>query len=128
MTVITVFIFSVIAVSVFPLLKKYNSPISVLAEVAVTVILILGVLPELNNIFNILEDISEKSNISSEVFETLVKSFLTLSVGGVAVNILRDNGENGVADIVEIIVRVMALVSALPIFSAVLISALTLLK
>ena len=58
----------------------------------------------------------------------MLKAFSILTVGGVVSDVCRDNGENAVAGVVETIVKILAIACAIPTFTAVLVTALTLLE
>jgi hypothetical protein len=58
----------------------------------------------------------------------MLKAFSILTVGGIATDICRDNGENALGGVVDTIVKILAISCAVPTFSAVLTTALALLE
>ena len=58
--------------------------------------------------------------VSEQGVKIMLKAFGVLSVGAVTADICRDNGENALAGVVEIGVKIMAVSCALPVFQAVI--------
>ncbi|MBQ6935458.1 MAG: hypothetical protein IJN49_02815 [Clostridia bacterium] len=109
------------------LIKKHSPSLSAVSEVAVIVIFIIGVLPDLRNLLETLRNVGDNF-LSTDVFKIMFKAFGVLTVGGIASDICRDNGENALAGVLEIVVKVLAISCAIPIFTAVLTTALSLLE
>ena len=127
MTVTKLAIFALISLIFLTLIKKHSPSLSAVSEVAVIVIFILGVLPNLKDLLETLRNIGE-GFLSTDVFKIMFKAFGVLTVGGIASDICRDNGENALAGVLEIVVKVIAISCAIPIFTAVLTTALALLE
>lgn len=127
MTVTKLAIFALVSLIFLVIIKKHSPSISVVSEVAVVVIFIIGVLPDLKVLLENLRSIGD-SFVSTDVFKIMFKAFGVLTVGGIASDICRDNGENALAGVLEIVVKVIAISCAIPIFTAVLTTALALLE
>lgn len=128
MTITKLAVFALVGVILLTLLRKYVSQLSLLTEIAVVVIIIVGVLPEFKTLLNAFSDISNMTSVSGDILKTMLKAFSILTVGGIVSDICRDNGENAVAGVLDTVVKILACVSAMPTFTAVLVTALSLLE
>ena len=128
MTITKIAVFALVSVLLLSLLKKYVSQISLLTEIAVVVIIIIAVLPEFKTILNAFSDIGNMTSVSGDILKTMLKAFSILTVGGIVSDVCRDNGENAVAGVLDTVVKILACVSAMPTFTAVLVTALGLLE
>lgn len=127
MTVTKLAVFALVSLIFLVLIKKHSSSLSVVSEVAVVIIFVIGVLPDLKELLEALRSI-DNNFLSTDVFKIMLKAFGVLTVGGIASDICRDNGENALAGVLEIVVKVLAISCAIPIFTAVLTTALALLE
>ncbi|MBR6551591.1 MAG: hypothetical protein IKT89_02000 [Clostridia bacterium] len=128
MTITKIAVFALVSVLLLSLLKKYVSQISLLTEIAVVVIIIIAVLPEFKTLLNAFSDIGNMTSVSADILKTMLKAFSILTVGGIVSDVCRDNGENAVAGVLDTVVKILACVSAMPTFTAVLVTALGLLE
>ncbi len=128
MTITKLAVFALVGVILLTLLRKYVSQLSLLTEIAVVVIIIVGILPEFKTLLNAFSDISNMTSVSGDILKTMLKAFSILTVGGIVSDICRDNGENAVAGVLDTVVKILACVSAMPTFTAVLVTALSLLE
>lgn len=128
MTITKLAVFALVGVVLLTLLRKYVSQLSLLTEIAVVVIIIVGILPEFKTLLNAFSDISNMTLVSGDILKTMLKAFSILTVGGIVSDICRDNGENAVAGVLDTVVKILACVSAMPTFTAVLVTALSLLE
>jgi stage III sporulation protein AD len=128
MTITKIAVFALVSVLLLSLLKKYVSQISLLTEIAVVVIIIIAVLPEFKTLLNAFSDIGNMTSVSGDILKTMLKAFSILTVGGIVSDVCRDNGENAVAGVLDTVVKILACVSAMPTFTAVLVTALGLLE
>ena len=128
MTITKIAVFALVSVLLLSLLKKYVSQISLLTEIAVVVIIIIAVLPEFKTLLNAFSDIGNMTSVSADILKTMLKAFSILTVGGIVSDVCRDNGENAVAGVLDTVVKILACVSAMPTFTAVLVTALGVLE
>ena len=128
MTITKLAVFALVGVILLTLLRKYVSQLSLLTEIAVVVIIIVAILPEFKTLLNAFSDISNMTSVSGDILKTMLKAFSILTVGGIVSDICRDNGENAVAGVIDTVVKILACVSAMPTFTAVLVTALSLLE
>lgn len=128
MTITKLAVFALVGVILLTLLRKYVSQLSLLTEIAVVVIIIVAILPEFKTLLNAFSDISNMTSVSGDILKTMLKAFSILTVGAIVSDICRDNGENAVAGVLDTVVKILACVSAMPTFTAVLVTALSLLE
>lgn len=116
----------VVAGVVLLFLIKHNAPsIAVLGELTLVAIIVLAIVPEIENLLSLFGSFQELSVVSESSLKIMLKAFGMLSVGSVVADICRDNGESAVAGVVELSVKVLAISCALPVFTAVSEIALT---
>ena len=128
MTVTKLALLVLCSLVVLTLVKKHSSGISAVCEIGVVIVLVIAVLPEFKGLVSSLKEISSIATVSQDILKTMLKAFAILTVGGVVSDVCRDNGENALAGVVETVVKILAIACAIPIFSAVLVTALTLLE
>ncbi len=127
MTVTELAAFALVSLIFLMLIKKHSPTLSAVAEITVVVIFIIAFLPDLKDLLESLRGIGE-SFVSTDIFKIMLKAFGVLTVGGIASDVCRDNGENALAGVLEIVVKVIAVSCAIPVFTAVLTTALALLE
>ncbi len=109
-------------------LRKYASHLALFAEFVVIVIVFISVSGELKGLINAFSNITEMTVVSDDILKTMLKAFSILTVGGISSDICRDNGENAVAGVLDTVVKILACATAMPTFTAVLVTALSLLE
>lgn len=119
----------VVAGVVLLFLLKHNAPsFAVLGELTLVAIIVLAIVPEIENLISLFSSFQEASIVSEASLKIMLKTFGMLSVGSVVADICRDNGESAVAGVVELSVKILAVSCALPVFTAVTEIALTFLN
>ncbi len=107
-------------------LIKHNAPsFAVLGELTLVAIIVLAIVPEIENLISLFSSFQETSIVSDASLKIMLKTFGMLSIGSVVSDICRDNGESAVAGVVELSVKILAISCALPVFTAVTEIALT---
>ena len=128
MNVIEIAVFALVSLFVLVLIKKNNPQISVVAELAVITVVMTGIIPEFKELAEACKNIGSVTSVSSDVLKTMIKAFSILTVGGITADVCRDNGENALAGVVDTVVKILAISCAVPTFTAVLVTALTILE
>lgn len=113
-------IIAVSGVVLLSVIKKSDSVYTTIVQIALGVIVLLSVLPQAKNLMNIMQEMISIEGISEQGIKIMLKVFGILSIGAVTADICRDNGENALAGVVEIGVKIMAVSCALPVFQAVI--------
>lgn len=113
-------IVAVSGVVLLSVIKKSDSVYTTIVQIALGVIVLLSVLPQAKNLMNVMQEMISIEGISEQGIKIMLKVFGILSIGAVTADICRDNGENALAGVVEIGVKIMAVSCALPVFQAVI--------
>lgn len=113
-------IIAVSGVVLLSVIKKTDSAYTTLIQLALGVIVLLAVLPRAKDLITATQELISLEGVSEQSIKIMLKAFGILSIGAVTADICRDNGENALAGIVEIGVKIMAVSCALPVFQAVI--------
>ena len=113
-------IIAVSGVVLLSVIKKSDSVYTTIVQIALGVIVLLSVLPQAKDLMNVMQEMISIEGISEQGVKIMLKVFGILSIGAVTADICRDNGENALAGVVEIGVKIMAVSCALPVFQAVI--------
>lgn len=120
-----ILIFVVAGVVLLFLIKHSAPSLAVLGELTLVAIIVLAIVPEIENLISLFSSFQETSIVSDASLKIMLKTFGMLSIGSVVSDICRDNGESAVAGVVELSVKILAISCALPVFTAVTEIALT---
>lgn len=113
-------VLAVTGVLLLNVLKRTTSMYVTFVQIGLIVAVILAVLPQAKALTETLSTLTSVQGISEQSIKIMFKVFGVLTVGGVVSGICRDNGENAIADVVEIAVKVISVSCALPVFTAVI--------
>ena len=106
-------------VVILSLIKSNNTSFISLIQICLVSLIFISVVPQIKEMFSLLEQFQNIENFSSDGLMIMMKVFGILTVGAIVGDICRDNGENAVANMVDISVKLTAVSCALPVFSAV---------
>ncbi|KAF1086542.1 Stage III sporulation protein AC/AD protein family protein [Sporotomaculum syntrophicum] len=101
-------------------LKQKSPPMAVLLSIAVGVIIFLLVLGKIGAIVDILQQLSERADISTIYLGTLLKIIGIAYIADFIAQICRDADQGAFATKIELAAKIMVLVLAVPIVVAVL--------
>lgn len=113
-------VLAVAGVLLIAVLKNSTSVYSGFARVALVGVVVLSVAPQITEIMGVLRNIDVGEYVSTEGIKIMFKIFAILSMGAVASDICRDNGETAVANVVDLSVKILAISCGLPVFMAVI--------
>ncbi len=113
-------IIAVSGVVLLSVIKKSDSVYTTIVQIALGIIVLLSVLPQAKDLMNVMQEMISIDGISEQGVKIMLKVFGILSIGAVTADICRVNGENALAGVVEIGVKIMAVSCALPVFQAVI--------
>lgn len=119
MTILKIFVVAFVGVVILSIIKSNNMSFASLIQLCLVGLIFISVIPQIKEMFSILEQFQNIENFSSDGLMIMMKVFGILTVGTVVGDICRDNGENAVANMVDISVKLTAVSCALPVFSAV---------
>ena len=113
-------IIAVSGVVLLNVIKRTGSVYTTIAQIALGVVVLFCVLPQAKELTGVIKGMVSIDGISEQGIRIMFKVFGILSIGAVTADICRDNGENALAGIVEIGVKIMAVSCALPVFQSVI--------
>lgn len=100
------------------LLRQYQRPLAVLLGLAVCSLILIGILPQVQEILHTAEMFFEKSSLSKEYFCILCKAVGISYLTQLGMNFCRDCGEMAISSAVELSGRISLILLSLPLFSA----------
>ncbi|MDE5792136.1 MAG: hypothetical protein K2H66_01270, partial [Oscillospiraceae bacterium] len=112
----TTVIFCIIGCVLILILKQYQKVQGVLVSIAVCVLVLLAIMPDLEQIFHTAESIYAKTNLNSSYFGILCKAVGISYLTQLGIDICKDCGENAISTVVELCGRVLLILLALPLF------------
>jgi stage III sporulation protein AD len=110
-------LFTLVAVSVF---RRDSPTLAMITSLAFTVLLLLFVLPGVGQMVRLLEELSSRAGVRSGYLAVLWKAVAISYLTAFAAELSRDAGEKTIASGVELVGKVMVLVTALPVVVAIL--------
>ncbi|MGN0526764.1 MAG: SpoIIIAC/SpoIIIAD family protein [Acutalibacteraceae bacterium] len=118
--IIKIAVTAIVGVILLLLLKRTTAGFSVIFEILLVLLIVLSVMPEINELISTLDNFSFAVDINDTAIKTMLKAISILILGSISSDICRDNGENALAGVVELSVKLLAISCALPVFSAVI--------
>ena len=110
-------LFTLVAVSVF---RRDSPTLAMITSLAFTVLLLLFVLPGVGQMVRLLEELSSRAGVRSGYLAVLSKAVAISYLTAFAAELSRDAGEKTIASGVELVGKVMVLITALPVVVAIL--------
>lgn len=120
MNITEIAVLAVAGVVVLLLLKSTGSVSSVVVRIAIVLMLILGIAPEIKELMSLLDTFNFAENIPKEALKIMVKVFSVLTISSVAGDICRDNGESSLAGVVELCGKIISISLSLPVITSVI--------
>ncbi len=102
------------------ILKNSNRSYVLIVQIAVILLIFITFLPQIKELFSLIDILERYENVSKESLFVLLKVFSLFLAGGIVGDVLRDNGENALGGVVEFAVKIMGIVLAIPVLSAVI--------
>lgn len=125
MTFLKIAVFVIAGIVLLTLTRKNAPIIAILCEIALVAIIVISIMPEVENLLSLFDNFESISSIGESSLKIMFKTFGILAVGAVVSDVCRDNGEGAVAGVVELGMKILAVSCALPVFTAVIEIALT---
>ena len=110
------------------LIRSKATVFVIFAELTIIAVVLSVITPEIKILSELLEGFQSVSTIGEGSLKIIFKSFAILAIGSVVIDICRDNGEGALAGVVGLVVKILAISCAVPIFTAVIEIALTLFR
>lgn len=102
------------------LLKSTGSVNAAVVRIAVVVLLILGVFPEIKELMSLLDTFNFAENIPKEALKIMLKVFSVLTISSIAGDVCRDNGESSLAGVVELCGKIISISLSIPVITSVI--------
>ena len=119
MTVVKISFLSLAGVTLLVLLKKHSPSFTVTAEMSLILAVFLSFSSQFGELYETVHLLFFETGVSTSFLKIMIKAFGILVIGGITADICKDNGENGVADAVDTVVKLLAFLCAVPLFSSV---------
>ena len=121
-------VFVVAGIIFLGLIRSKASVFVVFAELTIITVVLSAIAPEIKSLSELLEGFQSFYTVGEESLKIIFKSFAILAIGSVVIDICRDNGEGALAGVVDMVVKILAISCAVPVFTAVIEIALTLFR
>lgn len=128
MNILTICILAIVAVILILTIKSKNSEIALMIGIACSVIILLAVLSQAVSVINTVNNIIAVSQISTSYIVILLKVIGICLLTEFAVNTCKDAGNQSIASNVSLAGKIMVTVTALPLYTDILNTVLSLLQ
>lgn len=126
MNILSISVLAVVTVIICVMLKPKNTEISVMLAISCSVIILVSVLSQVSQIVTTLNQIISAAGISVDYVVILLKVTGICLVTEFAVNTCKDSGSQSLAGNVSLAGKIMITVTALPLYSDILNTVLSL--
>ena len=120
MSILSICVLAIASLVAILILKDTGSVFATIIRLLVIVLLVTGIVPEIKELLSALDSFAFLDNVPQKAITIMMKSFSVLALGAVSADICRDNGESGIAGVVEMCTKLIALTLSLPIVTAVI--------
>ncbi|MDE7120991.1 MAG: hypothetical protein K2O42_02390 [Oscillospiraceae bacterium] len=112
----TAVIFCIIGCILILILKQYHKAQGVLLSIAVCSMVLLAIVPEIQQIFETAKNIYLQSSLQLSYFTILCKAVGISYLTQLGIDICKDCGEQALSTVVELCGRIFLILLALPLF------------
>ncbi len=120
MSITEIALLSVAGVIVLALLKSTSSVTTIVIRLAIVVAIVVSVAPQIKELVLLIDSFGFFDNVSREAFKIMIKVFSILVISSVVSDVCRDNGENGIAGVVELSAKIIAVSVSVPVITSVI--------
>ncbi len=120
MSITEIALLSVAGVIVLALLKSTSSVTTIVIRLAIVIAVVVSVAPQIKELVSLIDSFGFFDNISQEAFKIMIKVFSILVISSVVSDVCRDNGENGIAGVVELSAKIIAVSVSVPVITSVI--------
>lgn len=120
MSITGIALFSVAGVIVLALLKSTSSATAIVVRIAIVVTIVVSAVPQIKELISLVDSFGFFDNVSQEAFKVMIKVFSILVISSVVSDVCRDNGENGIAGVVELSAKIIAVSVSVPVITSVI--------
>ena len=120
MNITGIALLSVAGVIVLALLKSTSSATAIVVRIAIVVAIVVSAVPQIKELISLVDSFGFFDNVSQEAFKVMIKVFSILVISSVVSDVCRDNGENGIAGVVELSAKIIAVSVSVPVITSVI--------
>lgn len=120
MDIIYIVLFGIITALIYLSLKDLQPNIAFIVVFTASIIILLGVVIQLQTILSVLRTLGDKAFIQSYYLDTIFKIIGIAYITELGANMIKDAGLTGVASKVELAGKIFILLLAIPIIQAVI--------
>ncbi len=120
MSILSICLLAIASLVAILILKDTGSVFATIIRLLVIILLVTGIVPEIKELLSALDSFAFLDNVPQKAITIMMKSFSVLAIGAVCSDICRDNGESGIAGVVEMCTKLIALTISLPVVTAVI--------
>lgn len=118
MDVVKIVIIGLLFAVIIVYLQSINKELALIATIAAGIILIISILSSLKEIFSLYSQIASNANFGDETIKLIIKITIICYLVEFAVGIIEDFGLKTLADKVSLAGRIIIILTALPIVTA----------
>lgn len=120
MEIIKVVSFAILAAMVLVVLRQYKPEIALTASLAAGAIILIFTISKVSQVINILQTLAEQAKVNPIYFKIVLKVVGVAYLAGFGAQVCRDAGEGAIAMKIEMAGKIIVLLLAIPILSAIL--------
>ena len=120
MEVIKIVGIALIALIIVIILKQYRPEFAIYVSILAGALILILVIDKLSVVINLLQEISNKTNINSQFLGLLLKITGIAFLSEFAISICQDAGEGAIASKIEIGSKIIIIAMSIPIISSLL--------
>lgn len=118
MDVVKIVIIGLLFAVIIVYLQSINKELALIATIAAGIILIISILSSLKEIFSLYSQIASNANFGDETIKLIIKITIICYLVEFAVGIIEDFGLKTIADKVSLAGRIIIILTALPVITA----------
>lgn len=118
MDIVKIVIIGLIFAVIIIYLKSVNKEIALLAAIASGIILLVSILSSLKEVFEIYNQIADAGGVASDLIKLIIKITIICYIVEFAVGLIEDFGLKSLADKVSLAGRIIIILTAAPIITA----------
>lgn len=120
MEIIKIVGIGLIALIIIILLKQYKPEFAIYISLLTGVLILVLVMDKLTGVVNLIQSISNKTNINNEFLTILIKITGIAFLSEFAVSVCKDSGESAIASKIELGTKIIVISMSIPIISSLL--------
>jgi len=120
MDIVQIVVFAIIASILYLILKDMNETFAFLLIIITGIVIFLSIVSQIGVIIDLINSLGKKANIEGLYLETILKIIGIAYLTEIGANITKDAGLESVASKIELSGKIIILILAIPIITAVI--------